>query len=69
MYFPVLTRFRTYGIELPQQIAAYAATLEAHPAVRALLAKARTAPRIPVYDDALRQLGGDPDASSSGSGR
>jgi glutathione S-transferase len=69
MYFPVLTRFRTYGIELPQEIAAYAATLEAHPAVRALLAKARTAPRIPVYDDALRQLGGDPDASSSGSGR
>jgi hypothetical protein len=30
--------------------------------VRALLAVASTAPRIPVYDDYLRRFGGDPDA-------
>jgi glutathione S-transferase len=62
MYFPVLTRFRTYGIELPRSLTAYAAALDEQPAVRALLAVARTAPRIPVYDDYLRGLGGDPDA-------
>jgi glutathione S-transferase len=63
MYFPVLTRFRTYGIELPPRLAAYAEALEAHPPVRALLVVARTAPHIPTYDDALRKLGGDPDAA------
>ena len=40
-----------------------AEALEAHPAVRALLAVAATAPRIPVYDDYLRRFGGDPDAA------
>ena len=63
MYFPILTRFRTYGIALPQPLAAYAEALEAHPPVRALLERARTEPRIPIYDDALRKLGGDPDAA------
>jgi glutathione S-transferase len=63
MYFPVLTRFRTYGIELPRSLEAYAGTLEAQPAVRALVAVAATAPRIPVYDDYLRRFGGDPDAA------
>jgi glutathione S-transferase len=62
MYFPVLGRFRTYGVELPASLAPYAQAIDAHPAVRALIAVARTAPRIPVYDAALRQLGGDPDA-------
>jgi glutathione S-transferase len=62
MYFPVLTRFRTYGIELPRGLAPYAETLETQPAVRALMAVASTAPRIPVYDDYLRRFGGDPDA-------
>jgi glutathione S-transferase len=69
MYFPVLTRFRTYGIELPQRLAAYAQTLEASPPVRALLERARIAPRIPTYDDALRKLGGDPDAALRGPAR
>lgn len=69
MYFPVLTRFRTYGVDLPGPLASYASALEAHPAVGALLEKARTAPRIPVYDDALRKLGGDPDAALSGAVR
>jgi glutathione S-transferase len=62
MYFPVLTRFRTYGIELPRSLVAYGEALEAQPAVRALVAVASSAPRIPVYDDYLRRFGGDPDA-------
>jgi len=63
MYFPVLGRFRTYGVELPASLAPYGQALETHPAVRALIEVARTAPRIPVYDDALRQRGGEPDAA------
>ena len=62
MYFPVLTRFRTYGVELPRSLSAYTEALEAQPAVRALIAVAATAPRIPVYDDYLLRFGGDPDA-------
>jgi glutathione S-transferase len=62
MYFPVLTRFRTYGVELPRPLVSYAQALDADAAVRALLAVAATAPRIPVYDDYLRRFGGDPDA-------
>jgi glutathione S-transferase len=61
MYFPVLTRFRTYGVELPRSLASYAEALDAQPAVRALVAVAATAPRIPVYDDYVRRFGGDPD--------
>ena len=41
----------------------YAEALEAQPAVRALIAVASSAPRIPVYDDYLRRFGGDPDAA------
>ena len=63
MYFPVLTRFRTYDVALPRSLTAYADALEAHAAVQALVAVARTAPRIPVYDDYLRRFGGDPDAA------
>jgi glutathione S-transferase len=62
MYFPVLTRFRTYGVDVPRSLAAYVEALEAHAAVRALITVAATAPRIPVYDDYLRRFGGDPDA-------
>ena len=63
MYFPVLTRFRTYGVELPGSLERYGEAMEAHPAVRALLAIASTAPHIPVYDDYLRRFGGDPDGA------
>jgi glutathione S-transferase len=62
MYYPVLTRFRTYGVSLPTAVAGYAAALDAHPAARALVAVASSAPRIPVYDDYLKRFGGDPDA-------
>lgn len=63
MYFPVLTRFRTYAVELPKSLTPYARALEAQPAVQALVAVAEAAPRIPVYDDYLRRFGGDPDAA------
>jgi glutathione S-transferase len=60
MYFPVLTRFRTYGIEIPSSLLPYARALDEQPAVRALIDVARRAPAIPTYDEQLRRLGGDP---------
>lgn len=63
MYYPVLTRFRSYRVDLPADLERYARTMEDSPAVRALHAEARSAPRIDVYDDYVRGLGGDPDAA------
>ena len=63
MYFPVLTRFRTYAVKLPSTVVPYAEALESHPAVLALIAVASSAPHIPVYDDYLRRFDGDPDAA------
>ncbi len=63
MYFPVLTRFHTYGVKLPSTLVPYDEALQSHPAVLALIAVASSAPRIPVYDDYLRRSGGDPDAA------
>jgi glutathione S-transferase len=63
MYYPVLTRFRTYGVELPPALVPYAGALDAHAAVRALVELASAAPRILVYDDYLRRLDGDPDGA------
>jgi glutathione S-transferase len=63
MYFPVLTRFRTYGIPLEGAISHYAEALEQLPAVRKLIDVARTGPRTVIYDDYVRALGGDPDAA------
>jgi glutathione S-transferase len=63
MYFPVLTRLRTYGIPLTDKIGDYARALDDLPAVRKLLEVARSGPRTVIYDDYLRVLGGDPDAA------
>lgn len=63
MYFPMLCRFRTYGVEMPQRVAAYAEAVDAVPAVRSLVETARTAPRLALYDRYLKLLGGDPDAA------
>ena len=63
MYFPVLGRFRTYGVTLADSLLPYAQALDAAPAVVKLVALARNAPRIPAYDDYVRGLGGDPDAA------
>jgi len=63
MYFPVLTRLRTYGIPVPNAMAEYVLALETLPAVRQLMERARSEPRIPIYDAYLRELGGEPDAA------
>ena len=62
-YFPVLTRFRTYGVALEGEIQAYAETVEALPAVEALFKAARQAPRMALYDDYIVKHGGDPNAT------
>ncbi len=63
MFYPVRTRFRTYGVAIPTSLAAYLQALDTHPAVCALIEIARSAPRIAAYDAAMRKLGGDPDAA------
>jgi glutathione S-transferase len=63
MYFPMLTRFVTYGVEPPAALRGYSRALYAHPSVRALLDVAREAPALPPYDASLRSLGGDPEAA------
>ena len=63
MYFPVLTRFRTYGIPVPEPVREHARSLETYPAVVKLVEKARTDPLEAVYDDYLHELGGDPEAA------
>jgi hypothetical protein len=68
MYFPMLTRFVTYGVELPASLHAYSRTMYAHPSVLALLEVARRAPALPPYDAYLRSLGGDPDAALDSGG-
>jgi glutathione S-transferase len=63
MYFPVLTRLRTYGIPLAETVTDYAQALDNLPAVQKLLEVASSEPRTVIYDDYLRALGGDPDAT------
>ena len=53
MYFPVASRFRTYGVALPDDARAYSAALFALPFVKELEELAKTAPAIPEYDAAL----------------
>lgn len=62
-YFPVLSRFRTYGIELDDRLEAYAQSVEALPAVEALIEKARSEPLTAIYDDYIVKLGGNPNAT------
>jgi glutathione S-transferase len=53
MYFPVATRFRTYGVELPEVARQYSQALFALPFVQELEALAQSTPAIPEYDAAL----------------
>lgn len=62
-YYPVLTRLRTYGIELTGAAQTYAAAVDGLPAVMSLIARARSEPKIGIYDDYIRKLGGEPDAA------
>lgn len=66
MYFPVVTRFDTYGVSLAPDLRAYADTMWALPAVQAWRALAVKDPRIPVYDAYIEGLGGDPDGALRG---
>jgi len=63
MYFPVLTRLRTYGVPIAKTVTEYAVALETLPAVQQLVELARAEPHISVYDHYLRELGGEPDAA------
>jgi glutathione S-transferase len=63
MYFPVLSRFRTFAVELPPDLIGYAESLESLPAVKSLLDVAAGEPRVPLYDDIVTKLGGNPDAA------
>jgi glutathione S-transferase len=45
MYYPMRTRFRSYGVAIPRELDSYVETLDATPAVRALEEVARKAPR------------------------
>ncbi|MCB9576963.1 MAG: glutathione S-transferase [Polyangiaceae bacterium] len=58
MYFPVLLRFETYGVELPAGLRPYAAALNGLPAVKRWRALAAGEPRVPVYDAYVEGLGG-----------
>lgn len=62
MYFPVLTRFETYGVQLPDRLASYASALWAHDAVKRWRAEALRAPALPTYDERVRAQGGNPSA-------
>jgi glutathione S-transferase len=53
MFFPVATRFRTYGVALPDFAQAYSAALFALPFVQELEQHPLTTPAIPEYDAAL----------------
>ena len=59
MYFPVLTRFETYGISLPPELRPYAEAMQLSPAVTGWRKLALEAPAIPIYDDYIRGLGGE----------
>jgi len=63
MYFPVLSRLRTYDIPLAEPVTSYAQALDDLPAVQQLLDVARDEPRTKIYDDYVRELGGDPDGA------
>jgi glutathione S-transferase len=53
MFFPVATRFRTYGVALPDYAQAYSNALFSLPFVQELEQLAQATPAIPEYDAAL----------------
>lgn len=59
MYFPVLTRFETYGIALPPELRSYAEAIKASAAVASWRELALQAPAIPIYDELIRGLDGE----------
>ena len=63
MYFPVLTRFRTYQVELASDLGEYARAVEESRPVTQWRRVAREAPALPAYDAKIRELGGNPMAT------
>jgi glutathione S-transferase len=63
MYFPVLTRFATYGVQLPRHLRAYAEAMHTSAPVLAWRELARKAPTIDAYDSYIMELGGDLNAA------
>ena len=63
MFFPVITRLRTYGVPIAGEGTPYVDAVESLPAVTRLVEVARQEPKIPIYDEYLEKLGGDPDAA------
>jgi len=53
MYFPVLTRFRTYGVEVPDSVEKYRERVFAHPVVQELFSIAESTDPIPEFDALL----------------
>ncbi len=65
MYFPVVTRFKTYAVSLADDLARYSQSMYALPAVAAWRQLALESPHLPVYDQYVTSLGGDPTAGES----
>lgn len=59
MYLPMVSRLRTYGIELPEHARQYSDALWSQPSVVALQKIAADHPAIAEYDEHIRGLGGD----------
>jgi len=64
MYFPVVTRFRTYCVPLPDDLEKYATAMESSAPVLSWRKLAAVAPAIPAYDEHILSLGGNPDAEA-----
>ncbi|MFN3199452.1 MAG: glutathione S-transferase C-terminal domain-containing protein [Bradymonadia bacterium] len=60
VYFPVVTRFETYGVEVPEPLKAYGEAMWGLDAVQCWRRLGLQSPRIPVYDAYIESLGGDP---------
>lgn len=58
MYLPVLSRFRTYRVELEGDALAYDRRMWQNPVVKEWYAIALSATAIPVYDEEFQQRGG-----------
>jgi len=56
MYAPVVTRFRTYSVELPSAAARYSEAILTHPVLLELEQRAMTEPAIAEYDDVIVPL-------------
>ncbi len=59
MYFPVMTRFETYGVVLPADLQRYQRALNDLEAVARWRQLARSAPAIAAYDRYIEELGGE----------